>query len=189
MRKKELISILIFILSLVALLTTSIYAWFSLVEKTQPIIIYSGSVNVIIELYQIEDEEETPINNLVVNNFVPGDIYYFKLKLINQGSLDTNLEISFEFNQTSAHLKPYAEFKFQSGDKTNLGNVLFSTNSYLYDEGQLAGTDRDNREIENYSSVEYYFQIEILPTLKYEHLQAINTIKINKIKIIAEQKV
>ena len=93
---------IMFTFSLITLITVT-FAWFIAIDKTDPIIIKSGTLKVSASLYigldtdedgNVEESEysivEEPIN---LTNVLPGNIYYFKLEIENLGSVPGHLSV------------------------------------------------------------------------------------------------
>lgn len=184
MRKIDLTMILIFILSLVALITTSVYAWFSLVEKTQPIVIYSGSVDLFVKLSDEDDVEI--ISEIEIDGFVPGDTYGFYLYLENRGTLDTIVSLNFNFSGTSNDIKEYVVFKIFGDDDLEIQQDLTGKTNLTFNEiSELGLTTVEDRDLGNYTNTTYYFEIYIKPSLEYSDLGY--KIVLNSITITIEQ--
>ncbi|MFA7435340.1 MAG: hypothetical protein WC006_03125 [Bacilli bacterium] len=93
---------IMFTFSLITLITVT-FAWFIAIDKTDPIIIKSGTLKVSASLYigldtdedgNVEESEysivEEPIN---LTNVLPGNIYHFKLEIENLGSVPGYLSV------------------------------------------------------------------------------------------------
>lgn len=121
-----IISTLIFVVSL----TTTVFAWFSLVEKTQPIIIYSGSVELEVHLY---DSDNNEINDINYTKVVPGDVYNFKLTVKNLGSIRSDLDVKFNL-LASNNLKNYITFNISDTETPAFSDsTTFTSASYTYE--------------------------------------------------------
>lgn len=100
MSKKSVLLIISLIVSIILTATTVVFAWFTIVENTQPIIIYSGGLNVEAKLDYIEStSSEIEIeSSYIFDEFVPNQIFDFKLTITNKGTLDGLVSIEFVFN-------------------------------------------------------------------------------------------
>ena len=93
------------------------FAWFIAIDKTDPIIIESGTLRVNANLYIWKDNNQDgliqeseyvevtdEINNLT--NVLPGSVYYFKLTMENEGSVPGQLTvdiINIEYSDEIMH--------------------------------------------------------------------------------------
>lgn len=112
MKKTTFIAkILLFILTLSAFLGSAIFAWVSFVDKSQPIMLYSGRLNAEAKLFILEDpnydgedvnNEYTEITNAYqISHVQPGQIYSFKLEVNNTGTIPAHLKVFLEIDDTS----------------------------------------------------------------------------------------
>lgn len=104
MQKKALTAkIILFILTIIIFTSSAVFAWVAFVERTQPIILYSGKLSAQATLYQLIDPDfdgEDPSNNYLEINqsydfykIIPGQVYAFKLVIVNTGTITSNLSI------------------------------------------------------------------------------------------------
>lgn len=112
MKKTTFIAkILLFILTLSAFLGSAIFAWVSFVDKSQPIMLYSGRLNAEAKLFILDDpnfddedvnNEYTEITNAYqISHVQPGQIYSFKLEVKNTGTIPAHLKVFLEIDDTS----------------------------------------------------------------------------------------
>ncbi|MFA6626949.1 MAG: hypothetical protein WCQ80_04055 [Bacilli bacterium] len=98
--------ILFLMMILTVLLTVYItYAWFTVTEKSQPIIISTGSLKQSSRFYVGIDSnydgvlddgsyQELVHGGFEVSALIPGQIYTFKIVVINEGTVDGNLSVT-----------------------------------------------------------------------------------------------
>lgn len=97
MRKRVfVIQLLILVLSVFMMLGSVTYAWFSKVNKTSIINYDTASLKVEATLYKKDPSNEWTIVNesLTFGVVVPGDTFYFKIKVKNIGTIDGDLTIT-----------------------------------------------------------------------------------------------
>lgn len=124
MKKSSVSLIIISFLLIVASLGAVLYAWFGLVEKTQPILIYSGKIELTAILY---DEEENEINNILIDKVIPGDVFTYTLDVKNKGTILGNLDLLYTFD-ISSNLKDYIEFSINDNTLEIVdGEYLYQT--------------------------------------------------------------
>ena len=168
MKKNGTIIIILSFLIMVVAIFTAVYAWFSLVEKTQPIIIYSGKIELNAKLY---DEDDNEINSLTIDKVVPGDVFNYKLVIKNEGTILGNLETVFNFKVSNNNLKSFIIFDI---DDLNLNNdsTTFVSSSYTY----LNQLDKDD-------VITIYFSITISEDLELTDLSGNDVVEIITINI------
>lgn len=104
MKKKSIIMLILIGISILFLTLSITLAWFDLTETSGPITFNTGSVKADINFYQGIDSNENGIideneyhkfsnSKLDFNNIIPGQSYFFRLKVKNIGSIDGNLNI------------------------------------------------------------------------------------------------
>lgn len=128
MQKKWLAFISLVIMIILAA-TTVVFAWFTLVQKTQTILIYSGSIKLVANLYD-EDNNEI-IEAISFENVVPGDEFSFKLVISNEGNLDGKLDIEFVFSSNNPSLLNFFQIEYDNSlntfnDGLTINNTLLS---------------------------------------------------------------
>lgn len=103
--KKQILLILAFII-LVGLMSVSVvFAWFSVLERTQPILIYSGTVDLTANLYDVTQDDEVEITEAYnISNVIPGDIYHFRIDFVHTGTLKADLVLVFNIDSNNAYL-------------------------------------------------------------------------------------
>lgn len=100
---------------------TVVLAWFTIVEKTTNIIIYSGTVET--EYQLINTDTNAVINNQIVyEKVLPGAQYNYRLTISNAGTIHANLKVVFNFGGTSNDIKA----AFTLNDATNSYNFTES---------------------------------------------------------------
>lgn len=103
--KSKVIKLSLMLIATVFALVMITFAWFMAINKTDPIIIESGTLRVSAELYigkdkndngQIEEDEYELVSDKIKNltNVIPGKIYSFKLIITNNGTVPGNLSVS-----------------------------------------------------------------------------------------------
>lgn len=118
MQKRNIIPIISFILILLISTMSIVFAWFSIVEKTQEILIYSGKIKIEANLYQIIDEEEIEINEKIIfNKVIPKDQFQFKLVIKNIGTIPGNLNVDIEVKTNNDQLLDYFKLQYDSNLK------------------------------------------------------------------------
>lgn len=151
---------IMFTFSLITLITVT-FAWFIAIDKTDPIIIKSGTLKVSASLYigldtdedgNVEESEysivEEPIN---LTNVLPGNIYYFKLKIENLGSVPGHLSVdAINIIYSDDIMKNTFKFDFVN-PKSSEEETLF-----IFDEEINLF---ENFVINKESSLQFYFKI------------------------------
>ncbi len=127
MKKLNLALAITSIILTLLVISTLVYAWFGIIEKTQPIIIYSGKINLKADLYQIVDEDDILIDEISFSNVVPGDKFYYKLVVKNQGTITGILDASFIFAGTNQTIRSLVLFKTSD----DLSYTTFNSNYTL----------------------------------------------------------
>ncbi|HHX76213.1 MAG TPA: hypothetical protein GX698_02410 [Acholeplasmataceae bacterium] len=110
-RTTFIVRIVLFILTLSAFLGSAVFAWVAFVEKTQPIMLYSGGLTAEAKLFILEDPDYDgeDINNeytQIVSAYhltrvQPGQIFTFKLEVTNIGTIPAHLKVNLEIDATS----------------------------------------------------------------------------------------
>ncbi|MFA6378045.1 MAG: hypothetical protein WCW63_05380 [Acholeplasmataceae bacterium] len=111
MKRAILLKSIMFAFTLIAFLTSAIFAWMTFSEQTQSIILYHGNIKEFIEFYQLidPDYDGEDINDQymqitspkVFSNVTPGQIYAFKLEVTNQGTIPAHLSVELNLSATS----------------------------------------------------------------------------------------
>lgn len=137
MQKKTLLLISL-IITFILTASTVVFAWFTVVEKTQPILIYSGSLKLEAELFEISDTEIPITSSYDFGMVVPGDIYKFRLDLVNLGTLDANLAVKITLtNNLSATLRNFFVLNYDGIEPENINNDVHTIDlETLYGIGQ-----------------------------------------------------
>lgn len=171
MQKKWLLFLTLFITILLTA-STVVFAWFTLVERTQPILIYSGSIKLSANLYLVEDETtKTEITeSYAFNNVIPGDIYTFELVVKNDGSLNGDLVIDFSFDKSKELLLEHFSIKYLLQEETF--NSLFKI----------------EEELDKRSAITITFYVEVLPTLENDMIAIGDFVSIENILITLTQR-
>lgn len=103
--RRKLMFLTISSLLIVASLVAVVFAWFNLSNKTPPIIIILGRIEVEPHLYEVNDGVDTEITeSIVINRVVPGDTFDYKLTIKNTGTLVGDLNIKIEFTSNNINL-------------------------------------------------------------------------------------
>ena len=103
--KSKLIYSFLMVFTALTLSVVVIFAWFIITEKTEPIIISTGTLRSSCSLYYWDDdnydgilEEDEYIEileaGIIFNNAIPGQVYHYKLVVENIGTIDGLLTIS-----------------------------------------------------------------------------------------------
>lgn len=184
MQKKALL-IISLIVSIIITATTVVFAWFSMVEKTQPIFIYSGSIKTEAELFVLDknDVYQPVTDQYAFTNVVPNQTFNFKLVVINQGTLDANLNLKLFFQQDNPTLLDYLILSYEaitvdpltSAYEFNLVNNLIAGSYFI--------TNEFDEEVEQFNSLTVYFDIQVSPLLTKEDVVNLNTLILEKIEI------
>ena len=163
--KRKVINLVLMLVTTLLTLIAVTYAWFISVNKTEEIIIESGTLRVTANLYlghdannngEIEEDEYElivdKINNLT--NVLPGVIYHFKLEIKNDGSVPGHLSVDMINIIYSKEIIQNA-FRVEYIDPT-LGeeNSLISKNISDFDMQMFK-----NYVIDEQSTFSFYFQI------------------------------
>jgi len=112
--KKVIVAMIIIITFLLTISLT--YAWFTTLKTSNPIIFNTGSLTADLKLYQGIDENNDNIideyvlvtDNISFQNVIPGETFYFRVFVKNEGSIDGNLD--FYINDII-----YSDLDFLSG--------------------------------------------------------------------------
>lgn len=115
--KKQLILLISSITLIVLSLTTVVFAWFTIVDKTQEIFIYSGTLGINAQLFKGDSTDE--IETISFDNVLPGDLYYFRLVLESTGTINGNLRVTFNF-ESHESLSELVEVKGIINNTTNI---------------------------------------------------------------------
>lgn len=119
-----------FVIITVIILSISItFAWFTMMETTDPIIFNTGSLTADLSLYQgIDhnhdqeiDEYREVTKKIDFQNVIPGEVLYFRVIVQNEGTIDGSLD--FFINEID-----YNNDEFLEGFKMTFINPL--TNNY-----------------------------------------------------------
>ncbi|WP_264229445.1 hypothetical protein [Acholeplasma laidlawii] len=104
MKKTALIAkLILFILTLASFIGSAVFAWVAFVERTQPIMLYSGKLTAEAKLFQLVDpnyDGEDPLNEYTeitsaihFQKVVPGQIFTFRLEVKNAGTVPAHLKV------------------------------------------------------------------------------------------------
>lgn len=106
-----IVRIILFFLTFSAFLGSAVFAWVAFVEKTQPIMLYSGRLQSTARLYILDDPDFDgidPNNNYTeiisayqFSNLKPGQVFTFKLEVDNVGTIDAYLSVYLEIDSLS----------------------------------------------------------------------------------------
>lgn len=147
-RNMRVIQIIIMLLTSVVLFVFVTLAWFASISKTEPIVINTGSLIAECHFYQgsdanndgiIEESEYQEITegDLVFPNIIPGDQFYFKLSITNQGDVAGFLSIRANGIETNyEQLNNAFSFVFNSPDSET---IPFTTGSILLFQNYILG--------------------------------------------------
>lgn len=97
------LSIMLFIIAMS--LITITFAWIIVINKTEPIIITTGSIEVKANLFYGKDEDDNNIisadeyklvdeGGIIFSNIIPGQKFYFKIDIENKGTIPGKLSLS-----------------------------------------------------------------------------------------------
>lgn len=142
MRKVVVLRAIMFMFTLIAFLTSAVFAWMTFSEQTQPILIYHGNIKEFIEVYQLVDpnyDGEDPNNQYtqligpkVFTNVIPGQIYAFKLEVTNLGTIPAHLKVELNLDLSSdSDLKAVIKITYDNPIQTDM---FLENNMLLFDE-------------------------------------------------------
>lgn len=180
MRKQKLILMSISFLIMIMSLSMVVYAWFTIVERTQEIIIFSGKIETSATLYEIKsDNTRTEItNSYEFMDVIPGDQFNFVLKIKNEGTIPGTLLVKTDF-VILEELKPFFEFSYGLDENNlTLGSITQSV------------TMINKISIISKEEVNLYFSVKVKTDLTKEDYEELTSkfLKIDKITISIEQK-
>lgn len=178
MHRRNLIVIILSSIIMFVALSTFVYAWFSLVEKTQEIIIYSGRIELEAKLFELGEEEE--ITEISLTNVIPGDVFSYELTVENIGTIIGDLEILFTFNISNEALREFIIFEIEVPDNSFTDSTDVTDLTYLY-QSELEPFEDEPMTI--------YFNIRISTELELEHLNEGDKIILQTIFIKLSQQV
>lgn len=101
--KSVAVKLILILLLIPAIVVSASYAWVAFIERTQPILIYSGKIEVEASFYQADDpnfdgifDDYLEINEAGVTfeHAAPGQIFSFKLTINNQGNIPARLTVT-----------------------------------------------------------------------------------------------
>lgn len=165
--KKTIVLLITSIIFAIVFVTTVVFAWFSIVEKTRSIIIYSGKLELSTKLYEVNANGEKEINEIKFIDVVAGDKYKYKLVLNSlETSIDGNLNIRFDMTYSSS-LKNLIIINFSNGKSTT------PESSYKVVENHLL----------NQYNKEYIIEFEILFSNNITIEDMNEMFKINQIEV------
>lgn len=108
-----IVRIVLFVLTLSAFFGSAVFAWVAFVERSQPIMLYSGRLVAEAKLFVLEDPDYDGIdpNNIYTYTEItsayhltkvqPGQILSFKLEVKNSGSIPAHLKVFLEIDAAS----------------------------------------------------------------------------------------
>jgi hypothetical protein len=162
--KARVIQLGLMIISTAILLVFVTFAWFATIEKTDPIIITTGTLKIESHFYKgidsnldgildkvmdndtlVDHYEEVTEEGLIFDNVIPGQIYTFRFTFKNNGSIDgvlsvDALDIIDNFNLLKNFKVDEKRFYYPSGDPLN----TFTDNNefpILFSSYKLKGKD------------------------------------------------
>lgn len=170
MQKKWLL-LLTLLITMILTASTVVFAWFTLVEKTQPILIYSGSIKLKANLYLVKEDNsrEEITESFTFNNVVPGQSFTFELVVKNEGSLNGDLEVDFTF-------------KSNKSNHLNYFKIIHNTDEALFSEAYSIDDLLNKR-----SNKTITFNIVILNTLKNNMIDFNDYVSIDNILLTLTQ--
>ena len=169
MQKKWLAFLTLLIIFLITV-TSVVFAWFTLVQKTQAIFIYSATIKLNAELYDSQGAEVTTAINF--SNVVPGDEFAFSLMVENYGNLDGDLIVEFMFDTNNLVLMDYFAIELVEPYELKTFNEGFTINDEV-----LKATFKT-----------YNFKVIVSPTLTLEQINQADFIEISHLKITLQQQ-
>lgn len=106
-----IVRIVLFVLTLSAFFGSAVFAWVAFVERSQPIMLYSGRLVAEAKLFVLEDPDYdgTDPNNIYteitsayhLTKVQPGQVFSFKLEVKNSGSIPAHLKVFLEIDAAS----------------------------------------------------------------------------------------
>lgn len=177
--KKGIGFIILSIFIMLVAASVTVYAWFGLIEKTQPIIIYSGTVELEALLYDSNEDQITEA--ITITNVVPGDEYEYTLIIRNLGTIPSKLTVDFSFLTENPNLKDYITFNLNEDSKD------FNNSNYLY---EYSGLVINYNPETSANEIIINFSIKFNEAIEFSHLENQNNItQITKIEITLQQAV
>lgn len=188
MQKKSLL-IISLIVSIILTASTVVFAWFTMIVKTQPIFIFSGSVKTNAELFVLDksDAYQPVTNEYSFNNVVPNQTFDFKLVVENQGTLDANLILKLTFLNDNPTLLDYLILSYDEITVNPLTSEYeFELTNNLI-EGSYYITDEFNNRVEQYNNLTFNFSLKVSPLLTKEDVINMNELVLKNIEITLVQ--
>lgn len=182
--QKRVLLIITLIVSIIITATTVVFAWFTVIEKTQPIFIYSGSVKTEAELFVLDKNAVyQPVNSeYSFNNVVPNQMFNFKLVVVNQGTLDANLLLKLSFLNDNPTLLDYLILSYEEITV----NPLTSEYNFELVNNLIEGSYYVE-EVEQYNSLTFNFSLQVSPLLTKEDILNMNKLVLKNIEITLVQ--
>ncbi|MDY0276553.1 MAG: hypothetical protein RBQ97_00560 [Acholeplasma sp.] len=171
--------IILAFLMLAVSLVTVVFAWFSLVEKTQIIIIKAGDFSARVKLYQVMEPDNEEINEINISNVVPGDEFNYLLTVKNMGIITANLTVSFTFldsEYNSIKFRNYFTLSY-SFDGENYSEANISNDLVLLNQESIIASGEKN----------VYFRIDVNTNLTKEVYTDGAYFAINSIVVLLQQ--
>lgn len=178
MRNKRIRKIQIFVILLTSFLMfgSVTFAWYAKVEQTDIIKIESASLKVDAKLYFAGNDNSNPFNlvsdQLAINEILPGEVFYFKLIVKNEGTIKGNLSVKIGEVIPSLNL--------DSGLFTYIVDDTVTDIDFINDNILLNSKELDVLEV-----YEFYFQIGASGLMTEEYQG--ESLRINSIIIKIDQ--
>ena len=132
--KKTIVLLITSIILVIVSVSTVVFAWFSIVEKTREIIIYSGKLELSSILYDISNDVNTEITEISFDKVVAGDEFKYMLVINNlESSMIGSLDIKFlmEFDLKLANL---ININFMPGSNISPINSYMAISNHILDQ-------------------------------------------------------
>lgn len=188
MAKRSLSLLITSVLLTTTLLVMVLFAWFNLSQKTPPIIIVLGTIELDAHLYDVETPDNVEIETLTIDKVIPGSTYDYLITTKNTGTLTGDLTILFEFESNNESLLNYVIFEYLT-DAYRI-NTFYDAikDTYTY---EISGIELMPSTVEIDNTMTFNFNILIDPDLTKTTLDEITEpsyVRITSIKFTLRQQ-
>lgn len=168
MKKTVVIRIVLFLLTLISFLTTTVFAWSTFVQRTQPIMFYSGRLSVEAKLFQLvdpnydgidlDDEYVEITESYEFTKLVPGQVFSFKIEVTNNGNIPGYLKLAMFINDVaSSQFLDVMELSYENPETNDLiVNSLSYENLFFQNKYLVSGVQ---------NKYTFYFKLHVKPEL------------------------
>jgi len=171
-KKSSVFIIIVSIAMLVLSATTLVFAWFTIVEKTTNIIVYSGTIETEYELRDL-DTDTVITNQITYERILPGAVHNYRLTVTNNGTIDANLKVEFNF--------------LGSNNIKSAFTINNDNNSYDFTQSRIVVENLVLYAIHNPNSSTYVYDFSVIFDSDYEDQTFDQVVTIENIVITLEQ--